>query len=473
MGVRSLCVVVLVVGCASHHHHNSDAGDVDALYVPDACVGLPCFQFDCASKTDAMGNPLPPTTLTGTVYAPNGTLPLYGVNVYVPASDPGPLPDGATCDQCAAGLPGGSLTAAVTDENGQFTLTNVPATNDVPVVIQIGKWRRELEIPAISACTVMPLSAVETSLPKSRTDITPMTTKVDMPRIAVSTGGADAIECLILKLGIDPKEIGASTRDTMIHLYTNPGNGQGAATFKAGWAGGTDPMTDSRTFWGDVNNLKKYDIVMLSCEGSQGPATKPQAAIQAMHDYADAGGRVFASHWHNIWISGEQGNASHGMADWEATATWSFAGNPNPDTLTAMIDQVNNPKGVSFATWMKNVGGSTTLGQLSVSGARNTCSSVDPMRTEQWVYLDPATADPPGAITAKSSMNFQFTTPQNVSADQRCGKVVFSDMHVSADSGSSPGTPYPNGCSAQPLTAQEKALAFMFFDIASCVGSIF
>jgi hypothetical protein len=278
----------------------------------------------------------------------------------------------------------------------------------------------------------------------------------------------------VLKLGVDPSEISSSTQGGRIHLYTNPGNGQGAKNFKAGWAGGTDPMTDSRMFWGDVNNLKKYDIVMLSCEGSQGTAAdKPMNALQAMHDYADVGGRVFASHWHNIWISGQQGNPARGLPDWEATATWSFANNPSPDTLTAMIDQVNNPKGVSFATWMKNVGGSTTLGQLSVTGARNTCSSVDSTRTEQWVYLDPATADPPGTITSTSSMNFQFTTPQNVAADQRCGKVVFSDMHVSADSGSSPGTPYPNGCSTGPLTAQEKALSFMFFDIASCVGSIF
>ena len=473
MGVRSLCAVLVLVGCASHHHHDSDAGDVDAVYVPDACVGLACFQFDCASKQDPMGNPLPPTTLTGTVYAPNGTLPLYGVNVYVPESDPGPLPDGVSCDQCAAGLQGGALAAAVTDENGKFTLTNVPATSDVPVVIQIGKWRRQLKIPAISACTVMALDAADTSLPKSRDDLTPLTTKVDMPRIAVSTGRYDAIECLILKLGIAPKEIGASTRDTMIHLYTDPGNGQGASTFRANWPGGTDPMTDSRTFWNDVNNLEKYDIVMLSCEGSQGPTTKPQTSLQAMHDYADVGGRVFASHWHNIWISGEQGNPAHGMPDWESVATWSFAGNPSPDTLTAMIDRVNNPKGMSFATWMVNVGGSTTPGQLTVAQSRATCSAVDPMKAEQWVYLDPATADPPGTITSKSAMNFQFTTPQSVQPDQRCGKVVFSDMHVSADSGSSPGTPYPNSCSTAPLTAQEKALAFMFFDIASCVGSIF
>jgi hypothetical protein len=50
---------------------------------------------------------------------------------------------------------------------------------------------------------------------------------------------------------------------------------------------------------------------------------------------------------------------------------------------------------------------------------------------------------------------------------------VFSDMHVSGDSSSAPGKPYPTGCSTAALTPQEKALAFMFFDIASCVGVIF
>ena len=471
MRVR-LLVAIMLAGCASHHHHNSDAG-ADATPIADACTGLSCFVADCGSKMDPNGNPLPPTSISGTVYAPNGTLPLYGVDVYVPASDPGPLPDGVSCDQCAAGPLGGALAEVKTDEAGHFKLDNVPATSDVPLVIQIGKWRRQLKIPAVAACQDQLLDVVETTLPKSRNDMTPMTTGVDLPRIAISTGNADAIECLVLKLGVDPSEISASTQGGHIHLYTNPGNGQGAASFKAGWAGGTDPMTDSRTFWDDVNNLKKYDIVMLSCEGSQGPATKPQTSLQAMHDYADDGGRVFASHWHNIWIGGDQSNPNHGMADWESVATFNFGGNPSPDTLTAAIDETNNPKGMSFATWMLDVGGSTTRDLLPVTASRNTATSVDPTKGEQWVYLDPAITNPPGTITFTSAMNFQFTTPQNLPAEQRCGKVVFSDMHVSADSTSAPGTPYPNGCSTNPLTPQEKALAFMFFDIASCVGPVF
>ncbi len=108
-----------------------------------------------------------------------------------------------------------------------------------------------------------------------------------------------------------------------------------------------------------------------------------------------------------------------------------------------------------------------------MSAPRDTASGVNATTTERWVYMDTTTS--PGYAGA---MNFQFTVPMQVTPDQRCGKVVFSDMHVSADSSSSPGVAYPGGCAhdamgnLKPLTAQEKALAFMFFDIASCVSNI-
>jgi len=467
---RLSCVLVVLAACA-HHHPGDDDSQIDAAFVPDACEGLHCYQANCGVKG------LSATTISGTVYAPNGTLPLYGVNVYVPETDPGPLVDGATCSRCDEGLQGGAIVQALTDETGHFVLTDVPATMNVPIVIQVGKWRRQLNIPNVAACQDLPADVADTTLPKSMTDMTANTTSVDMPRIAISTGSADALECLVRKLGISDTEIKTAGQGGRVNLFTDAAAaGKGVGSFKAGYAGGTGNFVDSQDLWnptsphlGGVDALKKYDIVFLSCEGNQYPTTKPQNAMQAMSDYADFGGRVFMSHWHNIWISGEKGNqATHGIPSWEATSTWTFAGNPNPDTLTATIDEVGNPKGISFAKWMDNVGGSIVHDQITpVDQARNTASGVAG-DTERWVYLDPATSP-----NVSGAMDFQFTTPQAVDPTQRCGKVVFSDMHVSADSTSSAGNPYPNGCSTAPLTPQEKALAFMFFDIASCVGSIF
>jgi hypothetical protein len=440
-----MCAGAVIGACK----HPGEGAAPDASITPDTCEGLACSIVDCASKG------LSSTTVSGTVFAPNGTLPLYGVTVYVPAEDPGPLAAGVQCERCVDTLQGGSYAQALTDEAGHFRLFDVPATANVPIVIQVGKWRRQLTLPNVAACQDTVLPPDSTTLPRN-------TTQGDMPQIAITTGDADALDCLVRKLGIEDTEITTDAQAGKVHLYF----GNGAKQFATGYAGGAGTFNDAQTLWGDLDKLSGYDIVLFSCEGGQNPATKPQAALQAVHDYADRGGRVFLSHWHNIWVSGERGNPSHGLPDWASIATFDFAATQNEKTQLTFVDETV-PKGVSFATWLQNVGGSTLRDQVLVNEPRYTCQAVDPTKGERWMYIDPAQSVPLGKTGVQDML---FTTPQDQPAENRCGKVVFSDMHVSSGSSSKTGTPYPNGCANLPLSAQEMALAFIFFDISSCVG---
>lgn len=452
--VIGLPVIVMCVACGGHKQGNG--GDDDTPH--DACIGLQCDIPDCQTmgKSD--------TSISGTVFAPNGTLPLYGISVYVPATAPGPFPDGAQCARCSEGLPGNPVVETISNERGQFFLAGIPAGDNIPVVITSGKWRKRLVLPHVGACTSHPLAPVDTTLPKNKSE-------GDMPQIAITTGFADSLECLIRKLGVADTEITTDRGPGRVHLYAGT---LGKDHFKAGFPGGSGPFTNAQNLWTSLDKLKKYDMVFFSCEGAPYPETKPQAAMDAVKAYADFGGRVFATHWHNVWLEGTTQDRQQKPAVWPSIATWTNNEEELKRDSYSLIDEVANPKGRAFATWMEDVGGSPIRDrielrnqaldprtQVVVSTGRSTCSRIDPDRAERWVYLP----DQGGG-----TQNFQFTTPIEMPEVERCGKVVFSDMHVSGIAGNGE---YPDSCGLDnPLTPQEKALAFMFFDIASCVGTL-
>jgi hypothetical protein len=417
---------------------NGDAGvgpgTADAM--PSTCTGLACDQVNCAASSR------PTTTLSGTVFAPNGTLPLHGVTVYVPTAAVEPFGEGVTCDRCDAPLSGAPLVQTTTDTSGHFVLENVPANVDVPLVVQVGRWRRQVVVPQVAECTDTPLDAELTRLPRNQSE-------GDIPLMALTTGARDALECLLRKIGIDDAEFTNASGTGRVHLYAGAG---GANKFNAALGGAS--FTAAPAFWSNLDHLKPYDVVFLSCEGGQRPSEKPTEALKAMHDFADLGGRIFASHWHNYWIQA-------GPAPWPDTMTFNFQ--PDLDDVTADINQ-SFDGGAALAQWLVAVGGSTTLGKIALTATQHTLTTVNPDLADTWIHLDQTANGTPSVQYAS------FTTPLTVDPGERCGKVVFSDMHVASGDVSSTGIPFPEGCTSDGLSPQEKALAFMVFDLAACIG---
>lgn len=439
---------------------------------PAACRNLQCQQTTCIEgDCKAPACPAGQTTrVSGTIYDPAGKVPLYNVAVYVPNAALAPIPDtGATCAPCNA-LSGEPLegVGVLTDARGRFTMNNVPVGNDIPMVIQVGKWRREVKIPTVKACEDNMLDDRNlTRLPRNQTE-------GNIPKIALTTGGADALECLLRKIGLEDSEFTPESGPGRVNLFAG-GNRMGMpmTTSSAGTnsyamtLNGGAAFTDAEVWWESLDNLRKYDIVLHSCEGVANPANKSAAAKQALLDYMNMGGRVFASHWHNNWIE-------KGPAPLPSTATFRHLNDP-PSPFTATID-TTFAKGQALAEWLMNVGGSTTMGQLVIVGAKQTVQTANTMMSQRWIYSE-AMMSGSRSIPA-STQYYSFNTPIGVEASQQCGKTVFSDLHVSAGAGganeddSTPTKPFPTGCITTDLSPQEKALEFMLFDLSACVMEI-
>jgi hypothetical protein len=379
----------------------------------------------------------PDTRIRGTVFAPNGVDPLYNVLVYVPGAEVEPFADGVECVQCGK-VSGEPMVSALTDTQGRFELHNPPCDEDVPIVIQIGKWRRQLTLPGVACCADNVFDDPQVMrLPRNQSE-------GDMPKMAIVTGQIDNLECAFRKIGVDdseftlPESMGGSGR---IQWFL--GDGAPGAVIP-------DAPTEDQ-LWGDPDTLAKYDMVLLACQGSPYPRTVE--AQQNMVAYADAGGRVLTTHYGYTWIHENE---------WSTTADWTQVdpgyGLPDSDGIV----DVSSAEGAALAEWLMTVGASTQLGRIPVKDVCTDVPSVNAATTRQWITADPS-------VSANTVLHLTFDTPLNAEPKDQCGRVLYHDFHVEEVNLDYPQV-FPQECVPGPMTAQEKLLEFMIYDLGACVG---
>ncbi|HEX8792969.1 MAG TPA: hypothetical protein VF765_18615, partial [Polyangiaceae bacterium] len=397
------------------------------------------------------------TTLSGYVFDPGNHLPVYNALVYVPVGAVQTPQTGVVPAQCGCTAQP-AYASAFTDISGKFTLSNPPSGAAVTVVVQLGKWQRVFS-KSITACTTNNLgggtagSAANLTLPSTHT-------QGNIPLFAIDTGNVDTMECVLLKMGIAQSEFvdpaivaGKPTAVQRIHMY------QGTNVAGGAIIDGNTPGEATLTETSSV--MDSYDVILFPCQGGRGDYSSGAGwpnTYTNMANYSAAGGRFFTTHFHYDML--QPNPAFTGTANWSLdNGSW---GNLNTDgTWTANINQ-GFARGVTLSQWLNQAivyGG--TYGQIPVGVVRNDYASVN-APSLNWLTA----AGGGGGPTAGVHEHYTFDTPFNQSPT--CGRVVYSDFHVESSAGAQ-GSTFPGECAGGGLTAQEKLLEFMLFDLTSCV----
>jgi len=327
------------------------------------CMGLQCQIVTCDAGTK--------TTISGTVFDPAGQTPLYNIVVYVPNAPLDPILTGASCDRCDSPVSGQPIAVALSDAQGKFKLVDVPTGKNVPLVIQIGKWRRQITLPEVLPCQDNVFNDPNlVRLPRDQSE-------GNIPKIAMGTGEADSLECLLRRMGVSDSEFTNPTGTGRINLFAGMG---GTSSYVVG---GSFPSLNM--LMSSATTLAGYDMILMSCEGSNAYSRMTSTAFKvALKTYVDQGGRAFLEHYDSAYLRGETESDPYTPTPFPPVATWDVDNNTGGNA-DYNID-TSFPKGNDFADWLMNVGASTMRGVVFLNDVKHPALTILPGMGQRWVY---------------------------------------------------------------------------------------
>ena len=257
----------------------------------DETVGPPIV-FDVNDPTGGAGGCQGATnnlTLTGTVWAPNGVIPVSGALVYTSAGEPDGIPQEVYCAECEELDCDDRFTT--TNADGSFEL-NTYAAGANYLVVQKGQFLRYTPINFQAGAEA--LDDELTTLPGENDP----ENGLFIPLIAVGDGSFDRLEDGLGKFGLG---------DTLIENFEE-NLVPGTEPFDL-WDNGRDPASDGFTSQGtfaqlisDPDRLATYHMIFAPCSSDTYVDDLTPENIENIRNWVAAGGRWYVSDWANEWL---------------------------------------------------------------------------------------------------------------------------------------------------------------------------
>jgi hypothetical protein len=368
-------VALLVAACSS----SSSRGGFDEAPVPTTADagGTPQLGDNADHRSVSV-------SFSGTVLAPNGSLPLSNALVYVTQQAPDPIPVGAYCDECVTLQEG---TFAISAPDGTFAFTTDLPKGKAWVVVQKGQFRRVRPI-TVDQAGMMTLAKDDTTIPgKSDT-----AKGDDVPKMVILKDDTDfdRIDDSLAKLGI----------------------------------AGVEVRTD-RSLLKNKAELMKYHVVFIPCGSSDDAMTTDPEAKANLDEFVQAGGKLYVTDWSYEFVR----QPFPGFLDWaDETATVGSAASGNEwDAPATAAD-------TGLADWLTATGDATfeVKGNWTKLTSINTRQGLD----EKGNAVD---VTPKVWVTAQNAGS-AAVTPTTVSFQNKCGRVLFSTYHTESGVGGGGGT---------------------------------
>ena len=221
-------------------------------------------------------------------------------------------------------------------------------------------------------------------------------------------------------------------------------------------------MTDASSLWRRESELFRYDLVMASCECSEARSNKGSSAWHAMTSYLTRGGRLFGSDFMYVWY--------RYSTDTALSDALSITG-AGPDGHSPLSIDPSQPHGRALAEWMGMMDPGAPYGEIGSREVFDNIASAASPAVKVWATSTSARSSGPRPRI------FTIDVPAGAPAGQQCGRAVHFDAHVAAAtdansaSRASARAAFPNGCGGDALTSTERAAAYLFFNLASCLPS--